>query len=272
MMQAPELRRAALATGAMGYREAGEGPALLLMHGLNGSSRSFAAQHDQLAARYRVIAWDAPGYGGSEAIEPRADAYADAAAALLDALGVQRATVLGHSMGGVVAGRLVQRHAHRIERLVLSCTHWGLARPPGAELPARYAARLEERRSLADMEYGRERARRMLPADAAPEVAEAIAAIAREVREEGLARAIRMELDCDNRAALAKLEIPILLIDAERDPVLKPERAQALAALLPRARRVTLQGVGHAPYLEDPRAYNAALEAFLEDRCAARVP
>lgn len=267
-----ELRIASLATGAMAYREAGDGPALLLMHGMNGSSRSWRAQREALGARYRVIAWDAPGYGGSDPIEPNADAYADAAAMLIEALGVRRATVLGHSMGGVVAGRLAHRHPACIERLVLSCSHWGLARPHGAPFPPSYQRRLDDRRNLADDEYGRERARRMLPADGAAEVAAEIAAIAREVREEGLRRAIRMELDCDNRALLTALSIPILLIDADRDPVLKPDRAEALAALLPRARRVTLHGVGHAPYLEDARAFNAAVEAFLEDRCAAPAP
>lgn len=266
-MAGPALRIVSLASGTMSYRETGDGPALLLLHGLNGSSASWDAQHEALGARFRVIAWDAPGYGRSDLLEPVADAYADAANLLLEALGVRRAAVLGHSMGGVVAGRLAHRHPERIDRLVLSCTHWGLARPAGEAFPPAYQRRLEERRRLADDEYGRERARRMLPADAAPDVAARVAAIARDVREEGLARAIRMELDCDNRAALAALAMPILLIDADRDPVLKPERAEALAALLPRARRVTLRGIGHAPYLEDPRAFNAALVAFLEDRC-----
>ena len=260
----PEVRVAALPGGALSYREAGRGSTVLLLHGLNGSSKSWGPQFNTLGRRHRVIAWDAPGYGKSAIIDASIDAYADAAAGLMDALAAEPGTVVGHSMGGVVAARLAHRRPDLVRRLVLSCTHWGLALPAASPLEPRYVRRIEARRSLPTAEYGRTRAKNMLAPGAAPQVAATVAAIAEEVTVEGLEGAIRMEHSADNRPMLATLSIPILLIDADRDPVLPPERADALAAFLPTARRVTLAGSGHAPYLEDVAGFNRAVEEFLE--------
>ncbi|HYW89869.1 MAG TPA: alpha/beta fold hydrolase, partial [Chloroflexota bacterium] len=92
------------------YERAGSGPALLLLHGIGSNSRSFRHQ-SELADAYDVIAWDAPGYGRSDD-PPHALSMAenaDAAARLLDELTIERAHVLGVSMGGVIAQLLYHR-------------------------------------------------------------------------------------------------------------------------------------------------------------------
>ena len=113
----------------IGYREAGTGPAILALHGVGSSSQSFALQVEALSARFRVIAWDAPGYGGSDDYtgEPSPGAYADIAVALLDALKIDTAHIVGHSMGGLIAAALVARHATRVSRVVLSSCASGYA-------------------------------------------------------------------------------------------------------------------------------------------------
>ena len=84
--------------GRIACLEAGDGEALLLLHGIGSSARSFAAQLEGLADRRRVIAWNAPGYAGSDhlaADAPDVQDYAEAAVALLDSLGVERCDLVG---------------------------------------------------------------------------------------------------------------------------------------------------------------------------------
>ena len=107
------------------YHEAGDGPPLLLLHGsgpgVSGWS-NFGRNLPNLAARFRTIVLDMPGFGRSplpQLDRPYPKVAADAACSLLDALGIARASVLGNSMGGYVAGELALAHPDRVDRLVL---------------------------------------------------------------------------------------------------------------------------------------------------------
>ena len=105
----------------VGYRRAGDGEAVVLVHGLAGSSRTWRAVMPTLAANYDVIAPDLLGHG--ESAKPMGDyslgAHASGLRDLLDALGVARATIVGHSFGGGVAMQLAYQHPDRCDRLVL---------------------------------------------------------------------------------------------------------------------------------------------------------
>ena len=90
------------------------------------------------------------------------------------------------------------------------------------------------------------------------------ARIAAEAHPEGIRCTTRMLQLADNRQVLPGLAMPVMVITAGRDPIIKPAVSQELRALTPAARHVTLPGLGHAPYLEDPAAYNAVLAEFLE--------
>jgi pimeloyl-ACP methyl ester carboxylesterase len=265
-IQSDELTRTRavkLASGVVSYCEAGRGSSILFLHGLNGGATSWSEQFAAFSGRHRVIAWDAPGYGRSDAIEPSVDAYASAAANLIYALSAAPAAVVGHSMGGIVAAKLAQLRPDLVNRLVLSCTHWGHGLPVGAPLPSAYVRRLDEHRSNTPSEYGRIRAGTMLPPGASPGVLARVARIAAEVPLAGLESAILMMNAADNRPLFAELTMPILIVDADADPVVTPDRAATFAALIPRAERVTLGGIGHAPYLEEPITYNRVIERFL---------
>src|SRR5579863_10381063 len=96
---------AALNGGTIHYEVRGEGFPLVLLHGIGSSSRSWRRQIQALSRNFKVIAWDAPGYGGSSdpSGHPSMRYYADRLRELLDALGIDRTFLLGHSTGGVVA-------------------------------------------------------------------------------------------------------------------------------------------------------------------------
>lgn len=121
------LRSMALADGArLSYREAGTASAVthVLLHGIGSASGSWVRQLDAAAGKpVRVLAWDAPGYGTSDPVQadwPRADDYAERLWAWLDALGVQTPiTLVGHSLGALMAGRAALLAPSRVQRLVL---------------------------------------------------------------------------------------------------------------------------------------------------------
>jgi pimeloyl-ACP methyl ester carboxylesterase len=258
----PERKVVQTPGGAVSYRETGNGPALFLLHGMNGNSRSWAQQLKAFADSHRVIAWDAPGYGLSDPVAPDADAYAAQAASLLEHLKVERTHVIGHSMGGVIAERFCARHLDRAVSLVLSGTHWGNAAPEGAPLAAKYARRLQELEEMPAEEYGKVRAGKMLPSSPQPEVFDLLAGVASEMRREGLLNGGQMVEKTDNRPFLPTLKLPVLIITGDRDPVVKPQRSEAMMEFLPSARAVSLTGVGHAAYLEAPDVFNQAVREF----------
>ena len=108
--------------GMVAYREAGAGPALGLLHGIGNQSGSWTLQLTALGARFRTIAWDAPGYGGSDRLaaeSPAATDYADALAALLDSLSIKRLVVVGSSFGALVAGAFAASRPERTAGLLL---------------------------------------------------------------------------------------------------------------------------------------------------------
>jgi pimeloyl-ACP methyl ester carboxylesterase len=258
------LKLAETSAGTISFREAGSGEALLFLHGMNGSSKSWAYQFGAFAEKYRVIAWDAPGYGRSDPVAAEADAYAAQVDRLLTHLGIDQVVIVGHSMGGVIAERFCARYAYRAKRLVLSGTHWGNAAPADAPLARKYTKRLEELEALPAREYGEARAKKMLPESCPPEAFKLVAEIAAEARREGLLNGGRMVEKTDNRPFLSSLNLPVLILTGEHDTVVLPERSEAMLAYLPNARAVSLPGVGHAAYLEAPEVFNETVRQFIE--------
>lgn len=260
----PEHKLLSHNNGQLSYRDVGEGPALLFLHGLNGNSKSWKRQFEEIAGQFRLIAWDAPGYGSSSLLtEAGIDAYSDIAADLVESLGIPQYSVVGHSMGGVVAGRLAARHPKTVRRLVLSCTHSGNGLPVSENLGKSYITRIENRNKLSNSEFGRFGAGRMLPDTVAPNIFDEVAEIASEVRSDGLEAAIKVINYADNRPHLAELNCPVLIVDAELDPVVPSERTEDLRRVIRQAKNATLKGVGHAPYLEDSKAFNKMITEFM---------
>ena len=130
------------------YSEAGAGTPLVLLHGIGSAARAFDDQLAGLSDRLRVIAWDAPGYGGSTCLapeSPRANDYAAALGAMLDALGIPACHLVGHSLGTLIAASFAADHPERILSLTLASVAAGQARLPAAEREKALAQRLGAR-------------------------------------------------------------------------------------------------------------------------------
>src|SRR5262249_4180794 len=140
------LQNASTPRGIISYREAGAGQALCLLHGISSQSGSWVHQLDALAPRFHVVAWDAPGYGGSDRLPEDAAApsdYEDSLAGLLDALGIARVLLVGSSFGALIAGAFAAARPDRVVGVVLlsPAAGYGLADP--SERQARLVARLQ---------------------------------------------------------------------------------------------------------------------------------
>jgi pimeloyl-ACP methyl ester carboxylesterase len=256
----------------MTFLECGSGRPVVFLHGLQGGAQSWVPQLTLLSDRFHIIAWDAPGYGESDPVSGSIDDFATAALEFITTHLSEPAAVVGHSLGGVIALRMASLEPRAMSRIVLSCTHPGHGRQPDADVSDRYSRRMEELATLPRDEYGRRRARGMLPDDAPVHAVEAIARIASVVRPEGIAAAIRAIESADLRPYLDAINLPALVVTCERDRVVSPERVSPLLERLPDVRHVRLPGLGHAPYYENPERYNAGIMPFLLEEQSAPHP
>jgi pimeloyl-ACP methyl ester carboxylesterase len=251
--------------GTVAYRRAGSGASLVLLHGGFSDGRSWSPQLESLAHEYDVIAWDAPGCGGSAdpGVDLRLADYADAVAALIRALEVGPVHLAGHSFGAGLAIDVYSRHRRLVRSLVLSGAYAGWR---GSLPPAEVKARLN--RALAELDRP--------PAEwvdsylddffsyaASPETVEAARAMMLDVRPAGIRSMLTAFADADLRAVLPTIDVPTLLIYGAED-VRAPRRvAEALHAAIPGSRLTLIPATGHDVNLAAPEEYDAAVRAFL---------
>ena len=262
-MNLPPLSSVTLPSSTLTWREAGSGTALLCLHGLGSSSKSWNMQYRDFGDTNRVIGWDCPGYGGSDdppTTAPLAADYAEVLAGLLKALSLEKVDLIGHSMGAIIAGGFAGLYPDRVHRLILSGARAGSSRLGAA---SGYAQRLEELRTLSPEEFGTRRAAGMVAPGADADLRERVAHIAAEARLSGYEAACHMLSHSDNTEVLRRLSMPTLILCGAEDRVAPPEESRHLLSLIPDAELVLIDDAAHAPYAERPDQYNAAIAKFL---------
>jgi pimeloyl-ACP methyl ester carboxylesterase len=234
------------------YEEHGSGMPLILVHGLGGSTQMWQTVAGPLSERHRVIAYDLRGLGRSTTPPPPyslAQLVADLDA-LVEALGLARVALVGHSLGGAVVLAYAARHPKRVRAVV------GVSAPSfTAEAQRGYLATLAETarrdgmQAIADLH-----ARNGLPdgfAETHPEEAAAYRSIIGGGDPEGYAALCGVIADID-LTGLGGMGVPVLLVEGELDRVVPPEAVRATAAQLPGCTYVELEGCGHIVPLERP--------------------
>lgn len=256
------LQRAACRHGRLTWREAGAGPALVLLHGIGSGALSWAGQLEGFAATHRVLAWDAPGYGESDPLredEPYAADYAGVLAEWLDAAGVREPAVLvGHSLGALVAAAWAAQAGDGLRLLALASP----ARGYGRAAPGVQQAKWQERCALVERlgpegMAGQRAAALCAPGAAAGVVEQVRRNMARTTRR-GYAQAAHMLAYDDLLDLAATVRAPVAVLCGEHDVVTPPMACEAAARALGASFEL-LPGVAHACYVEDPPAFNAAL-------------
>lgn len=260
------------------YREAGQGHALLLIHGMAGSSATWRAIIGPLSKKYRVIAPDLLGHG--ESAKPRGDyslgAFAVFLRDLLDELGVVSATVVGQSLGGGIAMQFTHQHRDYCERLALIGSG-GLGQElspvlrllsaPGAELVLPVVAP----RPVLNLgnKLGAWLTSAGIQAPRAGEMWQAYCSLSDARTRQAFLRTLRSVVDYRGQAvsALNKLHVaaglPSILIWGDQDRIIPVAHAYAAHDALDGSRLEVLKGVGHFPHAEAPSAVVEILEDFI---------
>lgn len=245
----------------------GDGRAVLLVHAFPLDSKMWAGQIDAFGDRYRLIAPDLKGFGGSDAPEEPAaysmDDYADCLAGLLDELGLDQVVLVGLSIGGYISFAFLRRHPGRLAGLVLADTR------AEADPPEGVAKRTSQQELVASEGTGV-----LIPALAGALLSERtrsdkpeVVANATTLMDNPVAGFIgaleAMKLRGDSSADLASIDVPTLVIVGEDDAVTPPEAARKLHEHIGGSRLVVIPGAGHLSNLEAPEAFNDALGGFL---------
>ncbi|MCA3070346.1 MAG: alpha/beta hydrolase [Rhodocyclaceae bacterium] len=251
------------------YLEQGSGTPLVLLHGVGSGARSWVRQLDTLSARCRVVAWDGPGYGGSSALPmdaPDADDYSDALLKLVDALGVGRMHLVGHSLGTIQALRFALRHPDRILGLTLASMSAGHARLPEAERVRLREARLSDLAALGVAGMAKKRGPRLLSDQATDEQRQAVVDTMSMLRPEGFTQAVKLLTVADTKSDLARLpaSLPVQVVFGEHDVVTTPASILEVASARPGIPVKVIAGAGHACYIEQPAAFDAIMLDFIE--------
>ena len=263
MLKTPELQYVSYKGGRLAYREAGKGPDLFFLHGMNGSSRSWLHIFEALAPSFHVVAWDAPSFGASDVFGDKIEDYVDAAKALMQAVKIREAIVVGHSMGGVIATQLAADRECSTAGLVLSSTHLGFGLPASAPLMERYATRIDNIESEGvNTAYGLERAKRNTPEGTSQAVIRFLAEIASGARIEGIRDGGRMSQEADNAKIGPNVRVPVLILSGGKDTVISPDMHGALVSTFPKAKQVVFPKTGHASYVECPDLFNEQIRQF----------
>jgi pimeloyl-ACP methyl ester carboxylesterase len=246
---------------------------LVLLHGIGGRAEVWEPQLEAFSSRYKVIAWNMPGYGGSSPLPQLTfPALADALETLLDTLSAKRIHLVGHSMGGMVAQEFLRHGASRLASVCLYATNPGIVRPEAPEAAEAARARSEEffRRRIGPIDAGmtmRDMARSLLDQLLAPGAAESARLAAIEsvsaVPPDVYRDAMRAFLSFDGTDVIPNIQIPTLVIAGCEDRTMPPPVVEAMAQRIPGARFVAIPGVGHLANLEDPPAFNRVLKDFL---------
>ncbi|MFC8360020.1 alpha/beta fold hydrolase [Streptomyces griseorubiginosus] len=275
---APELRYRVVHGYRRAYRMAGDGPALVLVHGIGDSSATWADLIPPLARTHTVIAPDLLGHGDSD--KPRADysvaAYANGVRDLLTTLGVESATLVGHSLGGGVAMQFAYQFPERTERLVLvgaggvgrevnpvlrlvslPGAHLMLSalRLPGMRLQVGLAVRLMK---LLDTDLGQD----------APDILNLVDALPDETSRNAFIRTLRAVVDWRGQV-VTMLDrcyltegMPTMLLWGDRDSVVPVRHAHRAHEAMPGSRLEIFEGAGHFPFHSDPARFVSLVEEF----------
>lgn len=258
--------------GRFGYEAAGKpaSPPLVFLHGIGGAARAWRAQIEAFGDRYRAMAWDMPGYGGSAPLPSVSIAtLADALQDFLKEVGATRPILVGHSIGGMIVQQWLTKHPDVAAAVILAQTSPAFGKADGDWQKEFIGAR------LGPLDRGE------TMASLAPTLVKELVGDNADVRGMELARdcmaavpeasyraSMLALLGFDRRNALKDIAVPTLVLSGSRDKNAPAPMMAKMATYIPSASYVELEGAGHLVNLERPAAFNAALDSFLKAHAA----
>lgn len=249
---------------SIAYQRAGNGPALVLLHGFTLDSRSWRPQIEGLSDRFTVIAWDAPGAGRSQ--DPPETFgigdWAEALAGLLDSAGIQRAHVVGLSWGGLLAQEFYRHYPSRVMSLVLAGTYAGWKGSLPSPVPEQRLEAAMIDSCLPSGKFVQKYLPDMFGDAATPEVKRELGSIMADFHPAGFRLMAKVVAHADTRELLPRVRVPTLLIWGDADKRAPLSVGQAIGDAIPGARLEIIPGAGHLSNLERPTEFNRLVRDF----------
>jgi pimeloyl-ACP methyl ester carboxylesterase len=269
-MTSTELAHAEVHGHSVAYRRAGEGPALVLLHGFLCDSRCWRLQLEDLSDRFGVVAWDAPGAGSSADLpEPFTTAdWARWLAGFLDVVGIERAQVIGLSWGGILAQEFYRLYPERVVALVLCDTYAGWK----GSLPESACNERLERCFLESSLPPEEVAARFVPElfteAASRALKDEMSAIVSEFHPPGFRLMAKSSADTDTTDLLPNIGVPTLLLWGDADRRSPLIIAEQLREAIPNAELAVIANAGHVSNMEQPEEFDTHVRRF----CLSNLP
>jgi 3-oxoadipate enol-lactonase len=259
--------------GRFSYEAAGDPalPPLVFLHGIGGAARAWRGQLNYFGDRYRAMAWDMPGYGGSASLASVSIAsLADALQDFLRAAGATRPILIGHSIGGMIVQQLLAKSPYIASAVVLAQTSPAFGKADGDWQKSFIEARLgpldrgETMVSLAPVLV-----RDLVGDDPDVRGMELARECMAAVPEASYRASMLALLGFDQRSALKDIAVPTLVLSGSKDKNAPAPMMAKMASYIPSAKYIELEGVGHLVNLERPVTFDAALDPFLKANVAA---
>jgi non-heme chloroperoxidase len=237
------------------------GPVVVCIHGYSDSSFSFSRLTPLLTARgYDVVAPDLRGHGDSDRPSDYGiDEFADDVVAFLDAVGIDRATLVGHSMGSFVARRVAERAPERVERLVLIGSSVSPDNPAVPEL----LAAVDSFDDPVPEDFVREFQTSTVHAPVPADFLEQVVAESRKLPARVWRDVLHAFVRSDDAGALRSIQARTLVLTGDHDDIFGPADCRRLADALPDATLLAYDSVGHSAQWEDPERVAEDLDRFL---------
>jgi pimeloyl-ACP methyl ester carboxylesterase len=236
----------------------------VLLHGIGSGAASWVQQFDALGATRRVLAWDAPGYGASSPVAAASPVALDYVAVLqewLDALGIERCVVVGHSLGAIIAGAFAAAHPRYLAGLLLVSPAGGYGAATAEVRDAKRDQRLAMLNELGPQGLADKRSANMLSAHASDAARGWVRWNMSRVIPHGYAQATHLLANADLAADLAHYDGRMSVAVGAEDTITTPEACEKIA-LAARTRLQIVPRAGHAGYIEAPAAYTAIIDTF----------
>ena len=254
--------------GRFGYEAAGDPglPSIIFLHGIGGAARAWRGQLEFFGNTFRTVAWDMPGYGQSAPLaNVNIATLADALQDFLQQIGASAPVLVGHSIGGMIVQQWLTNHPTAARAVVLAQTSPAFGKADGDWQKSFIDARLgpldrgETMASLAPTLV-----KDLVGDDPDKSGIEIARGCMASVPETSYRASMLALLGFDRRQALAGIKVPTLVLSGSKDNNAPAPMMAKMAAYIPSASYVELDGAGHLVNLEQPVAFNAALDRFFK--------
>ena len=261
------LKHAQLSYGRLSYRDVGVGPVIVCLHGIGSASASWLGQLESLADEYRVLAWDAPGYGESDELAaecPSAGDYAEVLSNWLDVLCVSEFHLVSHSLGALMSLAFGQLDRRRVKSLVYLDATLGYGALSEEERVSRVNQRIAMFEELGPEGMAEKRGAALLSKAPSDESLALVKWSMSRLRRTGYIQAIRMLATTDGLSLLTDGGQPVLVACGKEDRVTPESLSRLLASQFANSEYEAIDHAGHVSHIERPDKVNSLISNHVQ--------